>query len=209
MLAEFPAQQGLHAEQLPFGEEVRRGEFVPSGQRIGMALRGVHAVRPSRVAPPADDVGDERVRDGCLGFGRDFVRLRHLRGALRKCKLRGDLAEGGIGRLTRRAAELFQFEEIACVGGFDGAQGGGFLCVGDRGEAVFDLASVCGRADEGVDCQHAELGNDGLPRAGCRRRSHACDQYGGFDVFHGLDMFCIYRKDTENAAICGVFQKKS
>lgn len=115
-----------------------------------MTFHAVHAVRPSRETPPADNIGDERVRDRNFGFGRDLVGSHRLFDAVRE-HLRGDLADGGVDRLARRAAEIFQFEEIPGIGRFDGAQGRGFRCVGDRGETEFDLASVGRSADEGVD----------------------------------------------------------
>ena len=149
-----------------------------------------------------------RVRDRNFGFGRDLVGSHRLFDAVRE-HLRGDLADGGVDRLARRAAEIFQFEEIPGIGRFDGAQGRGFRCVGDRGETEFDLASVGRSADEGVDREHAEFGNDGFPRTGCGRCGHACDQYGGFNVFHRQSVLCIYRKDNENTGICETGQKKS
>ena len=146
-----------------------------------MAFGSVHAVSAACVAGPGDDIPDQRIDDRAFGLDRHFVftaRGTHADGQV----IGLDIGQRGLNGLPEGSREGLELEEIAEVGLFDGLQGGGFPCVADRGEAIFDPAGVSVTLQQGVDGASLELGQDGVFRAGSEQQTGTKQQ--DKSVFH-------------------------
>ena len=196
------ADQPVEPLQLRFGEQVGRRDFVTARQRIVVTFRAVDAVRSARVTCPRDHVAKERVDDRSFGFDGDFAFPCRTDGAFRcipgRRHVAGNLTDRGRSRLFGRPFEILQVEKTVDVHSFDRCEGGGVLGVGDRSEAIFEIAGEAVPADQRVGAYDGELRPDRAFRAGPGRQSGG-GQEGEGGEFHGDTFLCLSVKIAQKA----------